>query len=118
MTRSWSWCWEEKPVEPSILKAAIRHLTCQLEFVPVLGGSAFKNKGVHAVVDAVIDYLPSPVEVPAAQAHDLTKDCQLRSADDGGSFCGLAFKLWTDPFVGKLVFVRVYRGTLKKEILC
>ena len=106
---------EEKPVEPSILKAAIRRLTCQLEFVPVLGGSAFKNKGVHAVVDAVIDYLPSPVEVPAAQAHDLTKDCQLEvSADDGGSFCGLAFKLWTDPFVGKLVFIRVYRGTLKK----
>ncbi len=106
---------EEKPVEPSFLKAAIRRLTCQLEFVPVLGGSAFKNKGVHAVVDAVIDYLPSPVEVPAAQAHDLTKDCQLEvSADDGGSFCGLAFKLWTDPFVGKLVFIRVYRGTLKK----
>jgi len=106
---------EEKPVAPSILKAAIRRLTCQLKFVPVLGGSAFKNKGVHAVVDAVIDYLPSPVEVPAAQAHDLTKDCQLEvSADDGGSFCGLAFKLWTDPFVGKLVFIRVYRGTLKK----
>ena len=92
---------EEKPVEPSILKAAIRRLTCQLEFVPVLGGSAFKNKGVHAVVDAVIDYLPSPVEVPAAQAHDLTKDCQLEvSADDGGSFCGLASKLLDRPFRG------------------
>jgi elongation factor G len=106
---------EEKPVPAEELKAAIRRLTCQLEFVPVLGGSAFKNKGVHAVVDAVIDYLPSPVDVPAATAHDLNREEEvLIKADDKAKFCGLAFKLWTDPFVGKLVFMRVYRGTLNK----
>jgi elongation factor G len=106
---------EEKPVDPQVLKSAIRRLTCRLEFVPVLGGSAFKNKGVHAVVDAVIDYLPSPVEVPAAVANNLAKGGEVEiKADDHGSFCGLAFKLWTDSFVGKLVFMRVYRGTLRK----
>jgi elongation factor G len=106
---------EEKPVDPQVLKSAIRRLTCRLEFVPVLGGSAFKNKGVHAVVDAVIDYLPSPVEVPAAVANNLAKGGEVEiKADDNGSFCGLAFKLWTDSFVGKLVFMRVYRGTLRK----
>jgi len=106
---------EEKPVDPHVLKSAIRRLTCRLEFVPVLGGSAFKNKGVHAVVDAVIDYLPSPVEVPAAVANNLAKGGEVEiKADDNGSFCGLAFKLWTDSFVGKLVFMRVYRGTLRK----
>ncbi|MGB0421973.1 MAG: elongation factor G [Limisphaerales bacterium] len=106
---------EEKPVDPQVLKSAIRRLTCRLEFVPVLGGSAFKNKGVHAVVDAVIDYLPSPVEVPAAVANNLAKGGEVEiKADDNGTFCGLAFKLWTDSFVGKLVFMRVYRGTLRK----
>ena len=106
---------EEKPVDPHVLKSAIRRLTCRLEFVPVLGGSAFKNKGVHAVVDAVIDYLPSPVEVPAAVANNLAKGGEVEiKADDNGTFCGLAFKLWTDSFVGKLVFMRVYRGTLRK----
>jgi elongation factor G len=106
---------EEKPVDPQVLKSAIRRLTCRLEFVPVLGGSAFKNKGVHAVVDAVFDYLPSPVEVPAAVANNLAKGGEVEiKADDNGSFCGLAFKLWTDSFVGKLVFMRVYRGTLRK----
>ncbi len=106
---------EEKPVDPHVLKSAIRRLTCRLEFVPVLGGSAFKNKGVHAVVDAVIDYLPSPVEVPAAVANNLAKGGEVEiKADDNGSFCGLAFKLWTDSFVGKLVFMRVDRGTLRK----
>jgi len=109
------WVLEEKAIPAEDLKAAIRRLTCSLELVPVLGGSAFKNKGVHAVVDAVIDYLPSPVDVPAATATDLGKEQEvLIKADDGAKFCGLAFKLWTDPFVGKLVFMRVYRGTLKK----
>jgi elongation factor G len=106
---------EEKPVGVAVLKAAIRRLTCALELVPVLGGSAFKNKGVHAVVDAVIDYLPSPVDVPPAIGNDLDEDQEIEiKADDNGKFCGLAFKLWTDPFVGKLVFMRVYRGTLRK----
>jgi elongation factor G len=106
---------EEKHIDSQTLKAAIRRLTCSLQLVPVLGGSAFKNKGVHAVVDAVVDYLPSPVDVPPAVGTDLDKEREVEiKADDGGNFCGLAFKLWTDPFVGKLVFMRVYRGTLKK----
>ncbi len=105
----------EQPVDASTLKSAIRRLTCSLELVPVLGGSAFKNKGVHAVVDAVVDYLPSPVDVPPAIGTDLNKENEVKiNADDSGKFCGLAFKLWTDPFVGKLVFMRVYRGTLNK----
>ena len=105
----------EQPVDSATLKAAIRRLTCSLELVPVLGGSAFKNKGVHAVVDAVVDYLPSPVDVPSAVGTDLDKEAEVEiKTDDSGKFCGLAFKLWTDPFVGKLVFMRVYRGTLNK----
>lgn len=106
---------EEKAISPEQLKAAIRRLTCKLELVPVLGGSAFKNKGVHAVVDAVIDYLPSPLEIPPAKGIDKDEGEEIEIiSDDREKFCGLAFKLWTDPFVGKLVFFRVYRGQLKK----
>ncbi len=107
---------EDKEITPEILKKAVRRLTCELKFVPVLGGSAFKNKGVQPLMDAVVDYLPSPVEVPAAtavEAHDETTEVTV-DPDDNGSFCSLAFKLWTDPFVGKLVFIRVYSGQLKK----
>jgi len=107
---------EDKEITPEILKKAVRRLTCELKFVPVLGGSAFKNKGVQLLMDAVVDYLPSPVEVPAAtavEAHDETTEVTV-DPDDNGSFCSLAFKLWTDPFVGKLVFIRVYSGQLKK----
>ena len=107
---------EDKPIDPQVLKAAIRRLTCELELVPVIGGSAFKKKGVQPLVDAIIDYLPSPLDVPAMEAHpadDLSSLVKVE-ADDASSFCGLAFKLWTDPFVGKLVFFRVYRGSLKK----
>ena len=107
---------EDGEITPEILKKAIRRLTCELKFVPVLGGSAFKNKGVQPLMDAVVDYLPSPVEVPAAtavEADDETTEVVVE-ADDNGDFCSLAFKLWTDPFVGKLVFIRVYSGQLKK----
>lgn len=107
---------EDKPIEPQVLKAAIRRLTCKIEFVPVLCGSAFKKKGVQPLVDAVIDYLPSPLDVPAAvglDAADATTSVEVKSTD-AGKFCCLAFKLWSDPFVGKLVFFRVYRGTLNK----
>lgn len=107
---------EDEPIEPSVLKAAIRRLTCGLELVPVIGGSAFKKKGVQPLVDAIIDYLPSPLDVPSMEAHPVGKlnETVPVVADDSGEFCGLAFKLWTDPFVGKLVFFRVYRGCLKK----
>ena len=107
---------EDSEITPETLKKAIRRLTCELKFVPVLGGSAFKNKGGQPLMDAVVDYLPSPVEVPAAtavEADDETTEVVVE-ADDNGDFCSLAFKLWTDPFVGKLVFIRVYSGQLKK----
>ncbi|HMC28018.1 MAG TPA: elongation factor G [Verrucomicrobiae bacterium] len=107
---------EEKPITPQALKAAIRRLTCKIELVPVLCGSAFKKKGVQPLVDAVVDYLPSPVDVPPALGHVPGTDNETVevSSDDNGKFCSLAFKLWTDPFVGKLVFFRVYSGQLKK----
>jgi elongation factor G len=105
----------EKPITPEILKAAIRRLTCKIEFVPVLCGSAFKKKGVQPLVDAVVDYLPSPVDVPPATGLvPGTTDTIEVPSDDSKKFCSLAFKLWTDPFVGKLVFFRVYSGQLTK----
>jgi elongation factor G len=107
---------ENKPVSPQLLKAAIRRLTCKNEMVPVLCGSAFKKRGVQPLVDAVIDYLPSPLDVPPA--YGLDPNNQERRvevpSDDSAKFCSLAFKLWTDPYVGKLVFFRAYSGQLKK----
>jgi elongation factor G len=106
---------EEKPVPPDVLKRAIRRLTCKIEFVPVLCGSAFKKKGVQPLVDAVIDYLPSPLDIPPTEGLiPGTEDKETVESDDHKKFCSLAFKLWTDPYVGKLVFFRVYSGTLKK----
>lgn len=106
---------ENKPVPADVLKAAIRRLTCRLELVPVLGGSAFKKRGVQPLVDAVVDYLPSPLDVPPAVGivPDTEAEIQVPS-DDTKKFCSLAFKLWTDPYVGKLVFFRVYSGQLNK----
>jgi elongation factor G len=106
---------EEKPIPADVLKRAIRRLTCKIEFVPVLCGSAFKKKGVQPLVDAVIDYLPSPLDIPPAQGHvPDSEDKADVPSDDTAKFCSLAFKLWTDPYVGKLVFFRVYSGMLKK----
>ena len=106
---------EEKPIEPHILKAAIRRLTCKIEFVPVLCGSAFKKKGVQTLVDAVIDYLPSPLDIPEAEGLEPGTEKVVKvSTSDSNKFCSLAFKLWTDPYAGKLVFFRVYSGQLKK----
>jgi elongation factor G len=83
--------------------------------VPVVGGSAFKNKGVQYLVDAVIDYLPSPLDIPPAKGMEPdTHEPMEAATDDNGKFCSLAFKLWSDPFVGKLVFFRVYSGSLSK----
>ncbi|HWX19564.1 MAG TPA: elongation factor G [Candidatus Binatia bacterium] len=106
---------DNKPVTAKELKAAIRRLTCKIEFVPVLCGSAFKKRGVQPLVDAVVDYLPSPLDVPPAVGLVPGSDKQVEiHSDDNGKFCSLAFKLWTDPYVGKLVFFRVYSGQLKK----
>jgi elongation factor G len=106
---------EEKPVTPAQLKAGIRRQTIANKFCPVVGGSAFKNKGVQYLVDAVIDYLPSPLDIPPADGIDPdTLTPMAVATDDAGKFCSLAFKLWSDPFVGKLVFFRVYSGKLTK----
>jgi elongation factor G len=106
---------ENKPITPELLKAAIRRLTCKIEMVPVLCGSAFKKRGVQPLVDAVVDYLPSPLDVPAAVGIVPGTDTKVEvPSDDNGKFCSLAFKLWTDPYVGKLVFFRLYSGRLSK----
>ena len=97
------------------IKAGIRKRTLANEIVPVLGGSAFKNKGVQAMLDAVIEYMPSPTEVKAIEGHLLDKDetPATREADDDAPFASLAFKIATDPFVGTLTFFRVYSGRLE-----
>ena len=106
---------EEKPITPEMLKAGIRRQTIANRFVPVVGGSAFKNKGVQYLVDAVVDYLPSPLDIVPAKGQDPDTAAPMEvAADDYGKFCSLAFKLWSDPFVGKLVFFRVYSGKLSK----
>ena len=106
---------EEKPITKQDLKAAIRRQTIANRFVPVVGGSAFKNKGVQYLVDAVVDYLPSPLDIPPAKGQNPdTGEPMEAPADDNAKFCSLAFKLWSDPFVGKLVFFRVYSGKLSK----
>jgi len=107
---------DEQPIDSVTLKQAIRRLTIAGDFVPVLGGSAFKNKGVQPLVDAVVDYLPSPLDVEAQSGADPDDEEKVTElpADDNGKFCSLAFKLWTDPFAGKLVFFRVYSGQISK----
>lgn len=99
---------------PSIaqIKRAIRAGVCDGSFFPVLCGSAYKNKGVQLVLDAVIDYLPSPLDVPDMQGiNPKNNEATIRQADDSKPFAALAFKIMTDPFVGKLTYFRVYSGT-------
>ncbi len=96
------------------IKAAIRQRTIACEIQPMLCGSAFKNKGVQAMLDAVIEYMPSPIDIPPVGGTDEAENRVERKADDTEKFSALAFKLMTDPFVGQLTFVRVYSGVLKK----
>lgn len=96
------------------LKECIRKGTVAFKFVPVLNGAAFKNKGVQPMLDAVVDYLPSPLDIPAVTAIDVKTDSEtIRKADDSEKFSGLAFKIMTDPFVGSLTFMRVYSGKIE-----
>ncbi|CZR07774.1 MULTISPECIES: elongation factor G [Trichococcus] len=96
------------------LKQGIRTATCNVEFFPMLCGSAFKNKGVQLLLDAVIDYLPSPLDVAAITGTDVDTEEQVAvPASDEAPFAALAFKVMTDPFVGRLTFFRVYAGTLQ-----
>ncbi len=105
---------EEGALTEEEIKAGIRARTLANEIIPVFGGSAFKNKGVQAVLDAVIEYMPSPKEVKAIEGVLDDKDgtVETRAADDSAPFASLAFKIATDPFVGTLTFVRSYSGTL------
>lgn len=101
-------------VSVSEIKKSIRRGTLELELYPVLAGSAFKNKGVQMMVDAVVDYLPSPLDVKPYHAVDPDGDKEVElHADDTKSFAALAFKVATDPFVGRLTFIRVYQGILQ-----
>ena len=101
--------------EPSIeeIKRVLRIAVCAGDFFPVLCGSAYKNKGVQMVLDAVVDYLPSPLDVPAIKGTDEDGNEVERKSDDSEPFSALAFKIATDPFVGKLAYFRVYSGTAK-----
>ena len=106
----------EEPITLEELKQGIRRATINNLLVPVAGGSAFKNKGVQYLLDAVIDYLPSPLDIPAAigmDPDDHEKQIEVITSDNE-KFVSLAFKLWADKFVGKLVFFRVYSGVIKK----
>ncbi|HWU26244.1 MAG TPA: elongation factor G [Rhizomicrobium sp.] len=95
------------------IKACIRKGTTSFHFVPVMCGSAFKNKGVQPLLDAVVDYLPSPLDIPPVKGTKPGKDEELiRPADDKAPFSGLAFKIMDDPFVGSITFVRIYSGTV------
>lgn len=96
------------------IKKGLRIRTIATEIQPMMCGTAFKNKGVQRMLDAVIDFLPSPADIPPVAGHDLDDNETTRKADDNEKFSALAFKLMTDPFVGQLTFVRVYSGVLNK----
>jgi elongation factor G len=109
---------EEQPIETARLKAAIRQATLDISMTPVLCGSSFKNKGVQPLLDAVLDYLPSPLDVPPVEGIEPVKGDDegrpaTREASDDLPFSALAFKVMSDPFVGKLTYFRVYSGTLE-----
>ena len=103
---------EGEEIGEAELKAAIRKATINVEFYPMLAGSAFKNKGVQMMLDAVVDYLPAPTDVPAIKGVTPDGEETERHADDSEPFAALAFKVMTDPFVGRLTFFRVYSGVL------
>jgi elongation factor G len=103
-----------EPITPAELKAAVRKGTITMKLFPVLCGASFKNKGVQALLDSVIDYLPSPLDIPPMQGvNPETKETEERKADDNAPFAALAFKIMNDQHVGQLVFLRVYSGTLE-----
>jgi len=103
---------EGKPLSLEEIKSGLRARTINGEIVPMLCGSAFKNKGVQAMLDAVIDFLPSPVDIPPVRGEDDRNKADVRHADDDEPFSALAFKIMTDPYVGQLTFFRVYSGVL------
>ena len=103
---------EEIPTE--MIKAAIRKATTQVKFVPIVCGTSYKNKGVQKLLDAIVDYMPSPLDIPPITGTvPKTDEVEHRSADDSEPFSALAFKIMTDPYVGRLAFFRVYSGTIE-----
>src|SRR6185369_12017756 len=106
---------DEESVTPEMIKRALRAATLKIAVTPVLLGSAFKNRGVQPLLDAVIDYLPSPQDVPPVHGIDPRTEHELsrRPANDE-PFSALAFKVMSDPFVGKLTYIRVYSGEMKQ----
>lgn len=105
---------EGEDISEDELRLAIRKATVSIKFVGVIPGSAFKNKGVQMLMNAVVDYLPCPLDLPPMKGEDSDENPVEVAPDDSKQVAGLAFKLMTDPFVGKLVFYRVYQGSLKK----
>ncbi len=109
---------EEGKVDPQSLKAGLRRATLSAKLVPVLCGSALKNKGVQPILNAIVDYLPSPLDKPPIEGFNPeTRQKELRYPDDQAPFSALAFKVVTDPFVGRLVYLRIYSGTVKSGSL-
>lgn len=104
---------EGKEISVEMIKRAIRKGTIVCKIFPMFCGSSFKNKGVQKLLDGVIDYLPAPTDIPAINGHTLDDKETVRESSDEAPFAALAFKVMTDPFVGKLTFFRVYSGTLK-----
>lgn len=105
---------DEADISPEEIRQAIRRGTIALKFVPVLFGASFKNKGVHPLLDAVVDYLPSPVDIPPIVGHHpRTGKKEIRNASDSEPFSALVFKIMNDPYVGTLSFVRVYSGKMR-----
>ncbi|MBX7131374.1 MAG: elongation factor G [Fimbriimonadaceae bacterium] len=106
---------EGEEISEAELRAALRKGTIENKIVPIISGSSFKNKGVQAMVDAVVEYLPSPLDVGAVSGvHPRTEEEETRAADDKAPFAALAFKIMSDKYVGRLTYLRVYSGTLKK----
>ena len=103
---------EEVPVD--MIRSAIRRATCAVKMVPVTCGTSYKNKGIQKLLDAIVDYMPSPLDVPAIEGTDpKTGETKTREADDNAPFSALAFKIMSDPYVGKLSFFRVYSGSIE-----
>ena len=105
---------EGEEVPAAKIRAAIRKATVAVQMVPVVCGTSYKNKGVQKLLDAIVDYMPSPLDVPAIEGtNPKSEEPEIRSADDNAPFSALAFKIMTDPYVGRLSFFRVYSGTLE-----
>ncbi len=104
---------DDKTITSKQLRRGLRKACLNLELVPVFCGSAFKNKGVQLLLDAVVDYLPSPLDIPPVEGTGKKEEVIVRRADAGEKFCGFVFKLQVDPFVGSLAFIRVYSGVIK-----